>query len=260
MKNILDKIIQHKKQENEQKKKLISISQLEKSAHFNRFTHSFSDYIKHKSGIIAEHKRRSPSLGWIRKDLDLTGICTAYTQAGASAISVLTDINFFGGSTHDLETIRKHIPVPILRKDFVIDAYQVTEAKAIGADAILLIAACLTKDEIKELAMIANAADMEVLLEIHTAKELDKLNDYIQVVGVNNRNLDSFEVAISNSIELAEFIPDSFVKISESGISKPETILELKKYGYQGFLIGESFMRQEDPGLACKNLIKQIGE
>ncbi|MBI9035021.1 MAG: indole-3-glycerol phosphate synthase TrpC [Bacteroidales bacterium] len=258
MENILHKIIAHKKREIERRKLMISIHQLEKSAHFNRFTHSFSDYIKHKSGIIAEHKRRSPSKGWIRKDSNLSDICTSYVQAGASAISILTESEFFGGSNHDLEGVRKKISIPILRKDFIVDPYQIIESKAIGADTILLIASCLNKTEVKELAIMANALDMEVLIEIHNADELDKLNDYIQLVGVNNRNLKSFEVDISNSITLAKQIPDAMIKISESGISNAKTILELKNWGFQGFLIGERFMKADNPGMACKNLIDRI--
>ena len=180
-------------------------------------------------------------------------------QGGASAISILTDTEFFGGKNEDLTTARKFNYCPILRKDFTIDEYQIVEAKSIGADAILLIAAVLSPKRLNELALFARSFGLEVLMEAHNEEELNShLNDNVDVVGVNNRNLKTFEVNIETSIGLAESIPDQFVKISESGISKHETVIKLKKHGFQGFLIGEYFMSHGRPGAACAEFIQKI--
>ena len=258
--NILDKIVVHKRKEVEERKSLYPVKLLEKSRYFNSETVSLKKYIKRedKFGIIAEYKKKSPSKGIINEFAKVERTTVGYMQAGASALSILTDNHFFGGSNKDLSTARKFNFCPILRKDFIIDEYQILEAKSIGADAILLISAILDKERVKFLAEFAHSLQLEVLLEIHNENELEVLNGNIHLVGVNNRNLENFTVDINTSIQLSELIPDEFVKVSESGISNPETIIELRKYGYRGFLIGETFMRSARPSKACKNFIKDL--
>ncbi len=212
---------------------------------------------KNSSGIIAEFKRKSPSKGIFNADADAGAICSGYIQAGAAALSVLTDEKYFGGSVADLKSARKLNRCPILRKDFVVDDYQIIEARAIGADVILLIAEMLTKDEVKRLAEKANALGMEVLFEMHTAEQLDKLNDNIHLAGINSRDLKTFEVNVTTALELAEKIPAQFIKVAESGIHTVETLLKLKSAGFQGFLIGELFMKQADPAASCARFIQQ---
>jgi indole-3-glycerol phosphate synthase len=186
-------------------------------------------------------------------------VTTGYAKAGASALSVLTDHDFFMGHEDDLIAARKINEIPILRKDFMVDEYQIIEAKAIGADIVLLIAACLTQEEILNFAKLAKSLGLSTLLEVHNREELDKsLNAYIDVVGVNNRNLKDFTVSIETSLALSEVIPSEFLKVSESAISNPETIKILKKAGFNGFLIGENFMRTANPGLAMAEFVKQI--
>jgi indole-3-glycerol phosphate synthase len=210
-------------------------------------------------GIIAEIKRKSPSKGVIHEYVSIEQTSISYMQGGASALSILTDGEFFGGSIEDLKTARKFNFCPILRKDFMIDEYQIIEAKSIGADAILLIAAALEPARLKELAKFAKSLGLEVLMEVHNGEELDQhVNEYLDVVGVNNRNLKTFEVRVDTSLQLSDRIPDQFVKISESGISKPETVKLLRDNGFQGFLIGEYFMSHSRPGAACAEFISKI--
>lgn len=263
--NILDKIVVRKKEEIAKRKAEISEESLRKSPLFERKTFSLSQELKKKQpAIIAEFKRKSPSKGVINADADVQQTTTGYVQAGAAALSVLTDIDFFNGSDENLRIARQHNDCPILRKDFTIDPYQITEAKAIGADAILLIAAILSPEEVKQLASHARELGLEVLLEVHNAEELqqtalkDTIAPFLNVVGVNNRNLKTFEVSIQTSIDLAEMMPEETVKISESGISNVENIRILTNHGYQGFLVGEYFMKQNDPAAACRALIQQI--
>jgi len=258
--NILDKIVEHKHKEIAKRKIQYPIELLEQSIYFDSETFSLKEYIirEDKSGIIAEFKRKSPSKGLINELADVEQVTTGYVQAGVSALSVLTDSKFFGGSYNDLAEARKHNNCPILRKDFIIDEYQIIGAKSIGADAILLIAAILDKAQVKRLSEFAHSLQLEVLLEVHNKKELNVLNKNIDLVGVNNRNLKDFSVDINTSIQLSGLISDEFVKVSESGISKPESILKLRKHGYQGFLIGENFMKTKTPGIACKNFIKKL--
>lgn len=262
--NILEKIIARKRVEIEEAKKLKSISDLEKGDLFSRAPLSLSVALKTAVFplIISEFKRKSPSKGIIN-DLVSPEIVTAnYVKAGAAGLSVLTDIDFFGGSFDDFIDARKANPnTPMLRKDFIVDEYQLYEAKSIGADVILLIAACLNPDEIKTLSEKAHALGLEVLLEVHNLEELNtSLCDNIDIVGVNNRNLKTFETSIETSIALSEQIPDSFVKISESGLKDAETILRLYQYGYKGFLIGETFMKTVDPGAALADLQKNLSQ
>ncbi len=253
---ILDKIIEQKKTEVFNSKKNIPVSELEKSPLFRRTCISLkNNLLNTDTGIISEFKRKSPSLGWIHENANVISVTSGYSTAGASGISILTDTEFFGGSLQDLKSARSGVNCPILRKDFVIDEYQLFEAKAMGADVVLLIAAALTPDKTKNLARQAKDLELEVLLEVHNREELDCANEFVDLLGVNNRNLKTFEVDINISKELAEFIPKEFIKISESGISDPLTVIELKSFGYQGFLMGENFMKEQNPADALKRFI-----
>lgn len=259
--NILDQIIEHKKKEVEERQGLYPIKFLEQSIFFNSPAVSLKKYIqrKDKSGIIAEIKRKSPSKGVINSNVSVERTSIGYMQAGASALSILTDKHFFGGSNEDLTTARKYNFCPILRKDFTIDEYQIVEAKSIGADAILLIAAALSVAKLKELAKFAKSLGLEILLEVHNKLELESnLNADVDLIGVNNRDLKTFNLSLDISKELASLIPKAFVKVSESGIESPEAIIELKKYGYEGFLMGQNFMQHSRPEQAAKDFIKQL--
>lgn len=259
--DILYKIIAHKEIEVAERKSLYPTKLLEKSIYFPSKTVSLRKYLlrEDKTGVIAEIKRKSPSKGMINEHVSVERTSISYMQGGASAISVLTDTEFFGGKNEDLSTARKYNFCPILRKDFTIDEYQIVEAKSIGADAILLIASVLSPKRLKELASFAKSFGLEVLMEVHSKEELNThLNEHLDLVGVNNRNLKTFEVNIETSIELANSIPDQFVKISESGINNPESVIKLMKHGFQGFLIGEYFMSHSRPGAACAEFIQKI--
>lgn len=250
--SILDSIVEYKKKEVDSCRELVSINELEALPDFSATCHNFKEALINQSGIIAEFKRKSPSKGIINAVSKVEEVVKGYALAGASAVSVLTDFNFFGGSLDDLQKARKAIQIPILRKEFIIDEYQLIEAKAHGADAILLIAAILDKKRAGLLAKKAHDLGLQVLMEIHEESELDVLNEYLDVVGVNNRNLKTFEVNLHQSIILFEKIPKEFLKISESGISSAEDIVFLKKHGFHGFLIGENFMKTEDPAGALR--------
>lgn len=258
--HILDKIVNYKKQEVLRAKEVKPISQFSQSAYYDATCLSMKEFLKRedKSGIIAEFKRKSPSKSNINLEASVKEVITGYQNAGVSGMSVLTDSNFFGGKNEDLIEAKKYSTCPMLRKDFIIDPYQIHEAKSIGADIILLIAEVLSKDQLKELAAEAKSIGLEVLMEIHSERQLEKLNNEVDIVGVNNRNLETFKVSIENSIQLVNLIPDSVLKISESGISNPESILKLKEVGYQGFLIGEHFMASANPASKCKNFINEI--
>lgn len=258
--DILEKIVNHKKKEVAERKSLYPTKLLEKSIYFDTPTVSLSKYLlrEDKSGIIAEFKRASPSKGDINPYAKVEEVTIGYMQAGASALSVLTDNQFFKGKSADLTEARKYNFCPILRKDFTIDEYQIIEAKSIGADAILLIAECLEKEQLAQLAKTARGLGLEVLMEVHSADQLHKLTPDINVVGVNNRNLKTFNVSIQTSIEVANAIPAEVVKISESGISDPQSIIELKEHGFNGFLIGETFMKTANPHLTCAEFIRKI--
>ncbi len=256
--NILDQIISHKRKEVAEKKSLVPSKLLEQSIYFEGQVVSMCKYIRRpdKTGIIAEFKRKSPSKGMINAHVAVEPTTIGYMQAGASALSILTDKDFFGGKNEDLTVARKYNFCPILRKDFIIDEYQIIEAKSIGADCILLIAAALRPDELKALGAFAKSLGMEVLLEVHDSEELDSsINEHLDLIGVNNRSLKTFEVAVATSLELVDSIPDQFVKISESGLSEPATLVELKKAGFDGFLIGENFMKSARPNQAAYNFM-----
>ena len=258
---ILDKIVAHKITEVEAAKKLVSLTDLQAAELFERETYSFKDFLlaPDRTGIIAEFKRRSPSKGIINDKVTVEEVTTGYAAAGASALSVLTDQNFFMGNKIDLAKARAANNIPILRKDFMIDEYQLFEAKAWGADIILLIAAILTPAEIKSLSTTAKQLGLNVLLEVHNLEELERsIMPTLDAIGVNNRNLADFTVSVETSYQLAEHIPAEFMKISESAISDTETIKQLKKAGFNGFLIGENFMKEENPGQAMKAFAAQL--
>lgn len=256
---ILEKIINSKIEEVKVLKNLYSIKDFEKRSLFERKTESLKIRLElSHHGIIAEHKRKSPSKSVINNDIKLKEVILGYDTANVSGISVLTDKKYFGGNTNDLLKARELTKIPIIRKEFIIDEFQILEAKAYGADVILLIAACLNEKQIKNLSEFAKSLNLEVLIEIHNNQELEKcLLNSIDIIGVNNRNLKTFEVDIENSINLSEIIPENFVKISESGISSAKEISILRKHGFKGFLIGETFMRKKDPG---KEVLKMINE
>jgi len=257
--NILDKIIESKKVEVASRKLATPVSELEKAPAFSRKCLSMKQsLLNSESGIISEFKRKSPSLGWIHEDADVVVVTSGYSAAGASGISILTDLEYFGGTPMDLMAARQFITCPVLRKDFVIDEYQLYEAKAMGADVVLLIAAALTVEQTLQLAHKAHELGLEVLLEVHNAEEIGHANDYVEMLGVNNRNLKTFEQSIQTSFDLAALIPDKFVKVSESGISKTETVKELRKVGYKGFLMGENFMKEESPAEALVRFIEDL--
>ncbi len=258
--NILDKIIAQKKLEVASAKEKTSIKQLEQSEYFGRTPYSFKQHLldENRVGIIAEFKRKSPSKGIINATAIVEQTTSGYANAGASALSILTDFEFFGGTANDVLQARTVNTIPILRKEFMIDEYQIIEAKAIGADVILLLANVLSPAQIKQFAKFAKSLGLQILLEIRDKEELPAINEYIDAVGVNNRNLKDFNVNISQSFELAKLIPDEFVKISESGIGEAKTIYELKQAGYRGFLMGETFMKQLQPELACARFIEEV--
>jgi indole-3-glycerol phosphate synthase len=259
--NILEEIVAYKRKQVADISALTPIKKLEQSTYFQSQPVSFRKYIMRsdKIGLIAEIKRKSPSKGSINPHVSIEKTSIGYMQAGASGLSILTDEKYFGGKNEFLIEARNYNFCPILRKDFIIDEYQVIEAKSIGADAILLIAACLKQDEIKHLASLAASLGMEVLLEVHSRDELDRsLVDEIDMVGVNNRDLTDFKTSVDTSRSMIDHIPKQFVKISESGISDPETVVELMNIGYNGFLIGEYFMQFGRPEKACLEFVKKV--
>ncbi len=260
MNKYLENIIRHKRREVEERKALYPVKLLEKSIYFSTNPVSMKAYLQRpdKSGVIAEFKRKSPSKGWIRQFANPAEITLGYMQSGASALSVLTDNHFFAGSFDDLKAARNENYCPILQKDFIIDEYQLIEAKSIGADAVLLIAAVLTERDLKSLAKAAHNLDLETIIEIHSADEIGQIPEDADVIGINNRNLQTFEVDIKNSEKLLNQLPKEFVKIAESGISSAEEGANLKMMGFDGLLIGEQFMASADPVLACKRFIRKM--
>ncbi len=258
---ILDRIVQQKQKEVEAGKNRFSYTVLEEAEHFHRTPYSLKQFLTDpaRTGIIAEFKRRSPSKGIINGEADVMEVTQAYNAAGASALSVLTDLQFFMGRKRDLTKARRVNDIPILRKDFMIDEYQIVEAKAIGADVILLIAAILSPEQIKRFADLAKGMEMSVLLEVHNLEELQRsLTPNLDAIGVNNRNLADFTVSVDTSFQLAEHIPNEFLKVSESAISDPAIINQLKQAGFNGFLIGENFMKQAEPGRAMEEFVREM--
>ena len=258
--SILKNIVIDLKKELILKKSIIPVSEYEKMSLFKRNTISMRDSIKKNNfGIIAEFKRRSPSKNEINNKLSVHEVCRNYQIFGASGLSILTNLKYFGGSLEDLALARSACTLPILRKDFIIDEYQIYEAKAFGADTILLISSILTRDEIANLSKKAKELNLEVLLEVHNNEELKEgLVEHVDIIGVNNRNLKSFKTDIQISEKLFNQIPDKFLKISESGLNNDNSIKKLKKIGYQGFLIGEKFMVSSDPGKELKKTLENL--
>lgn len=258
--NILDKIVIDKRKEVDLKKSLISTKQLEQTNLFERETISLANKLKNSaSGIIAEHKRRSPSKATINKNINLQDVASGYENAGVCGMSILTDGKYFGGNLDDLLIARTSCNLPLLRKEFIIDEYQIIEAKAHGADVILLIASILSKEDIKQFSNLAKQLNLEVLLEVHNEIELQKsIMPSLDMLGVNNRNLKTFEVNLETSKTLSLLIPDDFVKVSESGINSVHAVKDLQSFGYKGFLIGENFMKSTNPGESATQFIKNI--
>ncbi len=258
---ILDEIIAYKKTEVARQKETKPIAQLEKLPLFTTPAYSLKRFLldSTRTGIIAEYKRKSPSKGIINDKASVAEVTAAYAGNGASGISILTDHHFFGGSIDDAITARINA-IPILRKEFIIDEYQIIETKGLGADVILLIAAVLTPQQVKDFTMVAHGLGLEVILEIHNDKELEHIAEAIDIIGVNNRNLKTFEVSLEQSVTLASYIPKEKIKISESGIHSIKDIEYLKGFGYKGFLIGENFMKQQDPGLAFMQFVAKLNE
>ncbi|WP_313503386.1 indole-3-glycerol phosphate synthase TrpC [Kaistella carnis] len=256
--NILDKIIEQKKQEVAEAKQKIYLAELKDAALFNRKTFSLKESVKSSSGIIAEFKRQSPSKGIINDNADVLEVARSYQKFGASGISILTDSEFFGGKLEDILKVRSEISIPILRKDFMIDEYQFYEAKANGADVILLIASCLSPEQVQEFTDLSHELGLEVLLEIHTEDELQHFNKNIDLVGINNRNLKDFKVDLQHSVNLKNQLPKEVLSVAESGIYSVEDFKFLKEKGFNGFLLGEYFMRNENPGIAFEEFIKEV--
>lgn len=261
-KDILEEIIAHKRIEIAAQEQNVPISFLEDLLEKNddmAKVHSMkASLAASATGIIAEFKRRSPSKDWINRDADAKIIPASYQQAGASALSILTDEHFFGGGLRDIRAARPTVSLPILRKDFIISRYQLLQAKAAQADAILLIAAALSKEECNALACEAHKLGLEVLLEMHHEGELDYVNEYVDMAGINNRNLGTFHTDVENSFRMAEKLPADILKVSESGISNPQTVKLLRQEGFRGFLIGETFMKTANPGNTLSTFIKEL--
>ena len=258
--NILDRIVARKKEEVRAAKEKVSVRELQYYRHFEAPVFSLKQKLtaNQEFPVIAEFKRRSPSKGEIHAGAQIKDIVPGYAQAGVSGISVLTDSDFFGGDNEDLSAGRDLTRVPLIRKEFIIDPYQVYEAKAIGASAILLIASILTKKQALDLATLANYLGMEILMELHDRSEMDKLNLYVDMVGVNNRNLKTFDVDLQNAIDMASSLPEEMLPIAESGIHSAEDLLHLKEAGFKGFLMGEFFMKHNDPAGACQEFKNKL--
>jgi len=259
---ILERIVAHKRREVVERRELRPLKFLETSLYNQAQPLSLRHYLERpgSSGLIAEFKRKSPSQGWINRYAPVERTTLGYMQAGAAGLSILTDGEFFGGSDEDLTTARRFNFCPILRKDFVVDEYQIHEARSAGADVVLLIAAVLTPAEILTLGRLAKSLGLEVLLEVHDGDELARSLHpaAVDLVGVNNRNLHDFTLNLDTSLSLAEAIPAEFVKVSESGISQAKSIVQLRGVGYQGFLLGETFMRHSRPERACATLVQEL--
>lgn len=257
--NILDTIIAEKRLEVKARKALCTVTQLEQSDGFRRDTFSLAEFLldDSRTGIIAEFKRRSPSKGVINATADVLEVTRAYAENGASALSVLTDEKFFGGSAADLTAARVN-DIPILRKDFIIDEYQLVETRSMGADVILLIAACLSPGEVRSLAQTAYSLGLEVLLELHDEAELEHVCEFTPIVGINNRNLKTFTVDIERSLVMASKLPGDTIKVAESGIDNVENVHLFRDNGFRGFLIGEHFMKTANPAQAFREFVADL--
>ncbi|NJO86875.1 MAG: indole-3-glycerol phosphate synthase TrpC [Lewinella sp.] len=260
MSSILEQIISSKRQEVAARKAAVPLAELQSRAAYAAPRLSLRAALINSPhfGIIAEFKRKSPSQADINTTADVSQVVSGYAAAGAAALSVLTDQTYFGALPTDFAQARAAVELPIIRKDFTIDVYQLHEARALGADAVLLIAACLDAQSLDALARTAKDLGLEVLCEIHQAEELKKISPAIDIVGVNNRDLRDFSLGIGRSFELGAQLEPGRLKISESGIEDAQSIVQLRRAGFQGFLIGTHFMRQADPGAACADFIEQI--
>ena len=262
MKDVLSDIIAHKKIEVESQKKLLSIKEVEKRINESSYQ-SLSlktALLESSHGIIAEFKRRSPSKLWINQEADASIIPLKYQMSGAAALSILTDETYFGGTMSDLQKAVSLTSIPVLRKEFIVDEYQLLEARMYGAHTILLIAAALTVEECKQFTQTAQRLGLEVLLELHDESEIKYISSLNNMIGINNRNLGSFETTVEKSFKMIDSLPTEAVLISESGISDPQTVYELRQVGYKGFLIGENFMKTDNPGESLKQFISGIHE
>lgn len=262
MADILETIVANKRKEVERQKQAVSLQMLLAMGgdRLERPTFSMRQALASSvTGIIAEFKRKSPSKGWLHPGAQVQDVVPFYAEGGASACSILTDGNFFGGSLSDLQQARRLVNIPLLRKDFIIDPYQLYQARVMGADAVLLIAACLSKAECADLAATAHSLQLEVLLEVHNETELDHLNDHVDMLGVNNRNLGTFNTDVKHSFKLIDQLKGQApLLVSESGISQTETVKQLRTAGFRGFLIGETFMKTAQPGETLRNFIKAL--
>lgn len=260
MNTILDNIIQTKRLEVATAKAIKPFEAiLAEAKAVSRSVLSFRDALAtSESGIIAEFKRRSPSKGFIHEGAKVAEVVPGYAKAGAAACSVLTDTTYFGGSADDLKEARLLVNIPLLRKDFIIDEYQICEARIWGADVILLIATALTPAEVERLGAFAHMLGLEVLLEIHDVCELAHICPAVDVVGINNRNLATFVTNVQTSFELNRQVPGEYLRISESGISSPDTVRRLRETGFRGFLMGENFMKEDDPAAALHHFIEEL--
>ncbi len=260
MTDILAKIVAAKHLEVAERKATTPLAELQSFPWYKRPTISLRKALERSTdfGVIAEFKRKSPSQSDINLNADPAEVAQGYRTAGAAAMSVLTDQQFFGAHPEDISIVRNTVDLPIIRKDFMVDTYQVHEAKAMGADAILLIAACLDAGTLAKLAEEAKSIGLEVLCEVHAEEELEKLSPAVDVVGVNNRNLKDFSVDIGQSLRIGRKIPSEYLKISESGIEDPQAVVRLRQDGFRGFLIGTYFMRQPDPGAGCSSFIQSV--
>ena len=257
--DVLDKIIAFKRSELEGKKKCFPVSKFEDSPFFKREMPSFYDALaKPGPSIIGEFKRKSPSNGMININAEVEQVAREYKEAGIAAMSILTDMEFFAGADHDLRHVAGFVKIPLLRKDFIVDEYQVVEARSIGASAILLIASILEREEVEIFSNLAFSLGMDVLFEIHDQADLEKMSRNINIIGVNNRDLKTFEVTMENSNNLFRHLPENTLKVAESGIQTPEDVRRLSDNGYDAFLIGETFMKAPDPGFAARTFIDKL--
>lgn len=258
--NILEKIKQKKAEEVKGLKRKKPVKMLVEQPLFQVAPNRLSDHLKQtgKPALIAEFKRRSPSKDWIRQDAHPVNQAKAFSEAGASAISCLTDAHFFGAQSDDFSRIRKSLSLPMLRKDFILDLYQVFETKAMGADMLLLIASMLHPDQIYKLSEAASSLGLDVMIEIHEEHEISYLNEFVTLAGINNRNLRTFEVDLNQAIKMRHLLPDHLPVIAESGISEAENVIRLRNAGFSGFLIGEALMKATDPAAACRRIVSAL--
>lgn len=258
--SILKEIVANKQQEVSQRKRAVSLLELESMPNFTKECLSFKEHLLNpeKLGIIAEFKRRSPSKGIINAKAEAKNVTSGYQAGGASALSVLTETSYFDGSDIDLTEAKSVTSIPIIRKDFVVDIFQIAESKALGADAILLIAEVLEKEQLSEYLAYAHEIGLQALIEVHGESDLIKLPSAAQIIGVNSRNLNTFDVNLNHSAHMLSLLPQAVVKVAESGITSVEDYLTLKQIGFDAFLIGEFFMRNQNPGKACLNFTNAI--